>query len=285
VERGQELLSLNQRIQRVLRRMRRFLRRQGVLRHKERLRGPFADWAAATAAAGDGYAAPQILERTRAAMRQVRDGTAVHERDSVLFDRIQYSWPALSGLLWAAARHGGELNVLDIGGALGSSFMQNRRFLDGLRSVRWNIVEQAAFVAVGRAEFSGDGRQFYHSVAECLAETTPQAAVLSGVLGYLPQPEALLDELAAGPCDTLILDRTAWIDGADDVIYVQRVPPQLYAADYPLRLLSRSRLLTRLARDWTIISEHESGERLKTAVAHRYGGLIALRRTDGVVQR
>ena len=140
-------------------------------------------------------------------------------------------------------------------------------------------------MAAGREEFSGGGLHFYDSTAACLAETTPQVVLLSSVLGYLPDIEPLLVELAAVPIGTLIVDRTAWIDGPDDVIYVQRVPAKVYAADYPVRLLSRSRLSARLGRDWAIVSEHESGERLVTAVPHRYGGLIAQRRAEADEQR
>ena len=127
----------------------------------------------------------------------------------MLFDRVHYSWPLLSGLLWVAAQHAGRLNVLDFGGALGSSFYQNRTFLQVLPDCRWNVVEQLPFVDLGRAEFSRNGLFFYPSIAACLAETSPQVALLSSVLGYIANPDAVLDELAAAPLEYLILDRTA----------------------------------------------------------------------------
>lgn len=257
------------------RRLRRLLRGTAAV---NRLVGPFPTWAAAVAAS-QGYHRQNIVEKTREAMRRVQRGEAVYERDSVVFDRIHYSWPLLSGLLWVAAQRGGTLNVLDFGGALGSSFSQNREFLSSLRSCRWNVVEQPAFVAAGQAEFAQGGLHFYDSIAACLAETRPSLALLSGVLGYLPEPEVTLQELAAAPIEFLILDRTAFSELPYDQIYVQHVPAVIYAASYPCRILSRPRLRERLQRDWQIISEHHSSERLAPNVAHGYGGLIARRRS------
>ena len=90
--------------------------------------GDFQTWAAAAAEAG-GYYDPSILDKTAKAASKVKNGTAAFERDSVLFDEIQYSWPVLAGLLWAASSGGNELNVLDFGGSLGTSYFQNRGFL------------------------------------------------------------------------------------------------------------------------------------------------------------
>src|SRR5581483_6566741 len=57
-------------------------------------RGDYPDWASATAVAG-GYDAANILEIQRASMRKVRDGRAPYERDSVVFDKIEYFFPTL----------------------------------------------------------------------------------------------------------------------------------------------------------------------------------------------
>ena len=59
-----------------------------------------------------GYADEKILNRVLESALKVKNGEAVFERDSVLFDEIQYSWPLLSGLLWSAALQKNELNIL-----------------------------------------------------------------------------------------------------------------------------------------------------------------------------
>ena len=45
----------------------------------------------------------------------MKNGEAVYERDSVLFDEIQYSWGLLAGLQKAALENDGKLCVLDFG--------------------------------------------------------------------------------------------------------------------------------------------------------------------------
>src|SRR5205823_2837625 len=100
----------------------------------------------------------------------------------------------LAALLRASVRKG-SLSVLDFGGALGSSYFQCRKFLSPLRHLRWSVVEQAAQVACGRADFSNDELVFYESVEACLKQETPDLLVLSSVLQYLPDPHKTLSEL------------------------------------------------------------------------------------------
>src|SRR4051794_32795642 len=78
--------------------------------------GDYPSWSAARAASS-GYDDGGVLERVKTAALAVKEGRAVYERDSVLFDEVQYSWPLLAGLMWIAARSRGRLEVLDFGGA------------------------------------------------------------------------------------------------------------------------------------------------------------------------
>jgi len=82
--------------------------------------GNFKTWEEAKSKT-TGYDSALILETVRDSMYKVKEGLAVYERDSVLFDAIQYSWPLLTGLMMAAAKGKGKINVLDFGGSLGST--------------------------------------------------------------------------------------------------------------------------------------------------------------------
>src|SRR5215212_9351800 len=85
-----------------------------------------------------GYDDPVILEKVASAALKVKCGDAAFERDSVLFESVQYSWPVLAGLLWVASSSGNKLNVLDFGGSLGTSYFQNRAFLEHISDLRWS---------------------------------------------------------------------------------------------------------------------------------------------------
>ncbi len=65
---------------------------------------------------------------------KVKRGEAVYERDSIVLEKFQYSWPLTSGLLYAATMSNSKLNVLDFGGSLGSSYYQNRNYLKGIKN-------------------------------------------------------------------------------------------------------------------------------------------------------
>src|SRR5215468_3222957 len=67
------------------------------------LSGDYGSWDEAVRAS-TGYDSQMILEKTKTALLQVKNGQAVYERDSVVLAEIQYAWPLLAGLLWVAAQ-------------------------------------------------------------------------------------------------------------------------------------------------------------------------------------
>lgn len=222
------------------------------------LSGDYRSWDEAMAAS-TGYDSEIILEKTKAALLKVKNGEAIYERDSMLFDKVQYSWPVLAGLLWAAAQSGGRLNVLDFGGALGSSYFQNRAFIRQLPDVRWNIVEQPAHVREGRKLFENEYLKFYESIEECLSQTTPNVALLSGVLQYMEHPYDLLATVLkiSGIC--VIIDRTPYWCEEYDRLGIQRAAANVFDASYPMWVFSLRKFQEAL-RGAAVFEEFESFE-------------------------
>lgn len=196
-------------------------------------RGDYASWADARSAS-TGYDAPAILEKVRAATLAVIAGTAACERDSVAFEKTEYSVPLLVSLLYAATRLQNRLDLLDFGGSLGSSYWQNRNFLAHLEYVRWSVVEQSHFVDVGQAEVASDVLRFYPSIEACLASERPDVALLSSVLPYLEKPFDVMRSVMAAGCQFVVLDRTPFfVDDLPDRITVEHVHPSIYEGSYP----------------------------------------------------
>lgn len=211
-------------------------------------------------AAVEGYAASDILEQVLQASLAVRDGQSVHERDAVNFDTIHYAWPVLAGLLWAAARNGGSLRVIDFGGSLGSSYRQFRRFLYGLPNLSWAIVEQQNFVDAGSEHFA-DAVLSFHSEVMAASLTRPNVGLLSGVLQYVDDPFHTLATLTSTEISTLVIDRTPVHFGEEDYLTIQHVPARIYAASYPARLLSHRNLMGALCDlGWEVLEEFETLE-------------------------
>lgn len=221
--------------------------------------GPFSTWKEASLHSS-GYDSEKILEKVLAATLKVKNGEAAFERDSVLFDEIQYSWPVTSALMWAAARNNGKLNVLDIGGALGSSYFQNRVFLEGLSEVNWQVIEQENFVEAGKKYIQNERITFYSSINCCLQENKPNVVLLSSVLQYLENPLKIFEELTKIGADVLIVDRTPFSFNEYDKICVQKVSKRIYDASYPMWIFSKSKFMSTANKDWRLVYEEVSPE-------------------------
>jgi putative methyltransferase (TIGR04325 family) len=224
-----------------------------------RFRNAGPDWASACERSR-GYDDSAIVDRVAAATREVIAGRAAFERDSVTFAHPDFRYPALAALMHNAALHQGNLQVVDVGGALGSTYWQVRPFLRGLASVRWVVVEQAAFAELGRREFGSGELLFAGSLEEEIQRRSGNIAVLSSVLQYLEQPQEMLASLARLPATHMLIDRTPLHDGTDHHLTIQQVPAHIYDASYPCWILSRPRLMETLGRHWTVLADFGSEE-------------------------
>ena len=181
-----------------------------------------------------GYDKDLILNKVKSSLLKVKNGEAVYERDSVLFEEIQYSWGALSGLLFAAANNHDSLTVLDFGGSLGSCYFQNKNALKSVKRLSWNIVEQSHFVSAGKDIFSNDQLSFFEDIEE-YKRSNPKTDVLflSSVIQYIDKPYNLLKLLLDVDPSIIIVDITTFTNLGRDIITIQKVPPVIYDASYP----------------------------------------------------
>jgi putative methyltransferase (TIGR04325 family) len=246
---------------------------------KTDLHGDFATWNAARAAS-TGYDSESILEKTRLAVLRVTKGQAAFERDSLAFDQIEHNWPVLSAVMFGAARSSGNLNVVDVGGSLGSTYFQMKAFLDELEAVQWNIIEQPRHVEVGKTWFEGRELRFFSSLEECLGSARPKVALLSSVLQYLEEPESTLSTVFASDVDTVIVDRTPFWDGDRHRLCVQVVPAHIYEASYPSWIFSRRQFDSHVPGDWHKLATFPCSDSLSGPVELTYEGMILVRKTS-----
>ena len=222
--------------------------------------GDYASWADAVRAS-EGYGAPQILDKVTQATTEVLEGRAAFERDGVAFEEPEVRWPLVACLLFAAARQGGRLTVLDFGGSLASTYLQHRDLLGGVPSVQWCVVEQAQFVARAAQLRFPPEVSFFTSLEACAGHNPPDVILLSSVLQYLPSPYDTLRQLLALGAPFVVLDRTPTLEGGRDRLTIQRVPPRIYRAIYPSWFLSRQKLADAFHPDHQLIAEFESLDR------------------------
>ena len=218
-----------------------FLRK--VVHSKYGWHGDYSSWEEAKKHCS-GYDDEAILEKVKESLLKVKNGEAVYERDSVLFDKIEYSWPLLSGILLAASINKGQLSVVDFGGSLGSTYFQNRKFINLLENVRWNIIEQPHFVKEEKLHFQDERLHFYGDIESCVKKEKPNVLILSSILCYLEKPYEILENLLSYNLPFVIVDRTPFHTKGYDRITIQRVPPWIYRASYPCWIFDKGKFLT-----------------------------------------
>lgn len=230
----------------------RFIRGSGI-----QFCGSYPDWAAAEKHA-EGYDAGQILEKVRQATHRVIRDEAACERDSVLLDTVPYPFPLIAVLLRAALENHGRLNVLDFGGALGSSYYQCRDFLGQVSPLRWCVVEQSHYVACGQREFENDTLRFFESVEACAQAAPPHLILASGVLQYMPDPAQILGLFVQTGADYIVIDRTPVSISGKQIISVQSVPSSINQSSYPLWLFNEGQLKGPLLHDYEEIARFDA---------------------------
>ncbi len=208
-----------------------------------------------------GYDSELILNKVKDALLKVKNGEAKYERDSVLFDKIEYSFPVLAALMWIANQNKGNLNIIDFGGSLGSSYFQNKKFLDSLEKVNWNIVEQKQFVECGKKYFQDDQLKFFETMEECLKLQQPNTILLSSVLQYMEEPYQLIDDIINRHFKYVIIDRTSFLITGKDRITVQTVHPEIYRASYPSWFFNEDKFLKKFNGNYELITDFYSSDR------------------------
>ncbi|MDR1561058.1 MAG: methyltransferase, TIGR04325 family [Holosporaceae bacterium] len=225
---------------------------------KERSYGFFGDyssWEDVEELCCGGYGRDGILQATLASTLKVKNGEAVFERDSFIFDEIQYSFGLLASLLKVAIENNNSLNVLDFGGALGSHYFQNKEFLKPVKIERWIVVEQEHYVKAGKEKIADGILEFAYSIDEV---KNANVLIASSILQYLNTPYEWLQKLVDKEIPYMIFDRTAFSLENRDRLTLQKVPPEIYEAIVPSWFLSERRFLDVVRKKYQLISAFDS---------------------------
>ncbi len=230
--------------------------------HRYGWSGNYPSWTLATAECS-GYDAGSILEKVAAATLKVKKGEAVYERDALLYKKIEYSWPLLSNLLWIAALNNNSLSVIDFGGSLGTSYFQNRAYLEHLEKLTWSIVEQPNYVQRGRTDIAGEQLDFFDNVETAIqTKGRHDILLLSCVLPYIEKPFDLVAALQANKFLYIIVENTYFNTGPGNRLTIQRVPPVYYDASYPAWFLNYKEVLEAFSSKYEIIAEYVNDQML-----------------------
>ena len=219
--------------------------------------GDYSSWSQVSAKSS-GYDTDVILERTKNALLKIKNGEAVYERDSVIFDKKEYPYALIAYLLLSANLKNAPLNILDFGGSLGSTYYQLKEFLTLEVCSNWNIVEQEHYVACGKANFENEQLKFYTGIETCLSEQKIDLILLSSSVQYLEKPHEFLQQLVAYNFDFILFDRTAFNHQHKDRLTLQKVPDYIYPASYPSWFFNETLFLNHFSKQYKVVSSFPS---------------------------
>ncbi|MDA8602533.1 methyltransferase, TIGR04325 family [Gammaproteobacteria bacterium] len=246
-----------------------------------KLQGKFSNWEEALSAS-EGYDSPALLDEVLTATLKVKAGHAAYERDSVTFTENSYVWPTVAAILWAMAKRGGELSVLDYGGALGSAYFQNKPIFGEFQNTNWSVIEQRHFVEVGRASIEDHNLKFYFTIEQCLEFESPNIALFGSVLQYIENPYQIIEDIFDCGIDLVLINRTPFSNESEDVLTVQYSNELKRSESYPSWIFSREKFLCHFSKYYSLVSEVPSPHQLSHnyQIPVTYTGFLFERKND-----
>ena len=216
--------------------------------------GRFEDWQTAKGQS-TGYQDPAIAEKVAISAKKILSGAAIYERDSVIFENREFSFPLAASLLWIATKTQGQLRVLDYGGGLGTSFFQNKPFISEVPHLEWSIVEQPSFLEHARILFNDHPLRFYSSLTEGLKTAKPHFVLLSSSLQYVEKPYEVLSEIADAKVEVIMIDRSLFSSDTSDYATRQHVLQSIFPATIPTWVFSKKKFLEYMEQKYSLLSE------------------------------
>lgn len=204
--------------------------------------GDFQTWSEAKKNC-EGYDSNSIFEKVSNAAMQVKNGKALFDRDSVLFYEEEWNYPLIAWLQRIGAKYDQRLTVVDLGGALGSTYFQNRNFLkESIRQMQWIVREQEHFVEFGKQNLA-DTELIFEYDFEKIAATFPVNVLLfSSVLQYLESwKEIITKEIDLFGVQDIIVERTPV--GKRSRIWMETVHEPIYEATYACQVFEEERFI------------------------------------------
>lgn len=201
-----------------------------------------------------GYDSEEIFKKVKNSALKVKNLEAKYERDSVLFYKNDYNYPVFSALMWIAAQNKGNINVLDFGGAFGSTYYQHKILFSKFPNLSWNIIEQEHFVNEGKINFEDKILKFYYTIDDCLKEKTIDVVILSSVIQYIEEPYQLLKNIIEKNIKFILFDRTPFFNKPDQIM-IQTVHPSIYKAQYPSWFFNYEKFKNFMSNKYKIILE------------------------------
>lgn len=203
--------------------------------------GDYQDWDSAREEC-DGYEDEVILNKAICSIGKVLRGEAAWERDTFLFYEKKYNYNICAAILRCALQNNNQgVRVLDIGGALGSTYFQNRGYLEDVKGLEYVVAEQDKFAEYGHENLEDGALCFIKSREGFREYGRFDIVLMSASLQYIPQYKEILSEVNSLNPRYIILDRV--LIGKRNRICKETVPEEIYKSSYPVMIFEENEVL------------------------------------------
>lgn len=218
--------------------------------------GDYHDWKDASDEC-EGYSDSIIIEKVINSTQKVLDGSAAWERDSCLFYKQKYAYNICAAILRCAIQSSNQgVRILDIGGALGSTYFQNRRYLKDVKNLEYIIAEQSAFADYGQKNLKNSVLKFIDSSDDYAEHGKFDIVLMSASLQYISQYEVIISKIMKAKPRYVILDRILISDKRR--ICKELVPEQIYRSSYPVTIFDEGEIFRFFEPEYELIEEDVS---------------------------
>jgi len=226
---------------------------------RNKYKSSYRDWAKAEAACKDGYQDTELFNKILYANLAVKNKEYPYERDSVLFDKIEYSYQLNAHIMSIYLAKGKKISILDFGGSFGTVYRQYASMAGFSTINNWFVIEQAKFCEFGKGYFEDDVLEFYSSDDISFSDLSYDVAVFSAVLEFVERPYEYIDQVANNAsCDYMIFDRSLFSDVDRDKLCQLVSSPKTTIARYPCWIFSESKFKDFMAKDWRLVDEWDT---------------------------
>lgn len=206
-----------------------------------------------------GYDDSEIIDKVISSTQKVLNGEAVWERDSYLFYQEKYVYKICAAILRCAVQNVDKkrkVKVLDIGGALGSTYFQNRKYLTDLDQMEYVIAEQDHYADYGHNYLENETLKFIRSTDKWEDLGPFDMVLMSGSLQYIPFFEEIIARIKMARPRYIILDRVLVSNRRR--ICKETIPETIYRSSYPVIIFSEDEMEDMFGSDYTLIENDVS---------------------------
>lgn len=204
----------------------------------------------------EGYEDSIIINKVINATQKVLHGDAVWERDSFLFYQEKYVHRICAMILKCALQNKNcGVRILDIGGSLGSTYFQNRKYLEDVKKLEYVVAEQEHFSDYGHKHLEDSILKFIRNNDSWEKESF-DIILMSASLQYISDYGTVISKIKEVRPRYIILDRLLISDRTR--ICKETVPETIYESSYPLIIFSEEEIRSFFEPDYKLVENDSS---------------------------